>query len=200
VKSLQIDSEEAADLRDKEESISQTEDPLYAFVRNDSQDLIDNLGLTVYLQAHPVTLRMNHSKVTMVVGCGSRWLGNPSFTHPMPGQPGQFYATIGAGPVHRLLVSNLNRERDIQLWRNIFSATISPPGGTSDDDFIGQLIAADAKYPDNLPYAWFPTRNGRHYNSNGYASGILLFVTSSMPPRPPRTPGFRRPVPDQYFQ
>jgi hypothetical protein len=61
-----------------------------------------------------------------------------------------------AGPVHRLLVSAPNRPKDIQLWLNVFSATIPPPAGLSDDDFIGRLIDADARYPDNLPYAWFP--------------------------------------------
>jgi hypothetical protein len=101
--------------------------------------------------------------------------------------------------VHRLLVSGINRPRDIQLNRNIFSTTISAPAGISDDDFIGKLIAANAAYPNNLPYAWFPTKKGKRYNSNGYASGILLYVTGSMPPRPPRTPGFKKPVPAQDF-
>jgi RHS repeat-associated protein len=178
----------------------QTNDLLYVFVQNDPVNLIDELGLTVYLQAHPVAFGFNHSKVTMVVGCGSQWIGVAPFTNLMPGQSGQYYATIGAGPVHHLLVSDVNRLRDTQLWRNIFSTTISPPGGISDDDFIGQLLTADAKYPDNLPYAWFPTRNGRRYNSNSYASGILRFVTGSMPPQPPHTPGFRKPVPAQEFQ
>ena len=177
----------------------QTCDPLYVMVQNNPENLIDDLGLIVFLQAHPVTLRMNHSKVTMVVECGSRWMDSPHF-RPMPGQPGQQYATIGAGPRRRLLFSELNRPRDLQFWRDIFSVMIPPPSGITEDDFIGQLIAADTRYPDNLPYAWFPTGNGQHYNSNGYASGILLFVTDSMPPRPPRTPGFTHPVPSWDFE
>jgi len=172
---------------------------LYAFTKNDPIDNIDALGLEVYIQAHRVVPGFNHSKVTMIVGCGSRWVRVGPFTNALPGSSGQFYATIGAGPKQRLLVSELNRPRDIQLWRNLFSARVAPLGGASEDDFIGQLIAADARYPDNLPYAWFPTRHGRHYNSNGYASGILRFVTGSMPPRPPGTPGFRHPVPEHIF-
>ncbi|SPF36608.1 exported hypothetical protein [Candidatus Sulfotelmatobacter kueseliae] len=172
---------------------------LYGFTKNDPIDNIDAFGLTVYIQAHPVVAGFNHSKVTMVVECGSRWMGDSRF-HPMPGQSGQYYATIGAGPIHHLLVSGVNRPRDVQLWRNIFSARVPPPAGTSEDDFIGQLFTANSRYPNNLPYAWFPTRHGRHYNSNGYASGILLFVTGSMPPRPPKTPGFRHPVPAPDFQ
>jgi RHS repeat-associated protein len=146
-----------------------------------------------------VALGLNHSKVTMVVGCGSRWLGIPPFVNQMPDQSGNYYATIGAGPIHHMLVSGLNRPRDIQLSRNKFSAAIPDPAGMSDDDFIGKLIAANAAYPNNLPYVWFPTHKGKGYNSNGYASGILLYVTGSMPPRPPHTPGFTKPVPASDF-
>jgi len=177
----------------------QTSDLLYAFVQNNPANLIDDLGLTVYIQAHGVALGFNHSKVTMVVGCGSRWFGKTPFVNPMLDQSGNYYATIGAGPIHHMLVSGLNRQRDKQLWRNKFSALIPDPAGMSDDDFIGKLIAANAAYPNNLPYATFPTRKGKRYNSNGYASGILLYVTGSMPPRPPHTPGFKKPVPASEF-
>jgi hypothetical protein len=177
----------------------QTSDLLYAFVQNNPANLTDGLGLTVYIQAHGVAAGFNHSKVTMVVGCGSRWLGIPPFVNQMPNQLGNYYATIGAGPIHSMLVSGLNRPRDIQLWRNKFSVVIPDPTGMSDDDFISKLILANAAYPDNLPYVWFPTRYGKGYNSNSYASGILLYVTGSMPPRPPHTPGFNKPVPASDF-
>ena len=109
----------------------QTNDLLYVFVQNNPEDLTDDLGLTVYLQAHhvPLGLGFNHSKVTMVVGCWSRWLGRYPMVNPMPGQPGQYYGTIGAGPMHHKLTKGLNRKWDIRLQRNVFSTTISPPGG-----------------------------------------------------------------------
>ncbi len=195
----EVDSDDSGGVVTPDTGTDQTSDLLYVFVQNNPENLIDELGLTVYLQAHGVALGFNHSKVTMVVGCGSRWLGKPPFVLPMPGQPGNYYATIGAGPIHHMLVSGLNRPRDIQLQRNKFSTVISDPAGMSDDDFIGKLITANAAYPNDLPYALFPTKKGKRYNSNGYASGILLYVTGSMPPRPPHTPGFNKPVPASKF-
>jgi len=195
----EFDSDDSGDVVTPDTGTDQVSDLLYVFVQNNPENLIDELGLTVYLQARGVALGLNHSKVTMVVGCGSRWLGKPPFVNPMPNQPGYFYGTIGAGPIHHMLVSGLNRSRDIQLQRNKFSTVIPDPAGMSDDDFIGKLIAANAAYPNNLPYALFPTKKGKRYNSNGYASGILLYVTGSMPPRPPHTPGFNKPVPASEF-
>ncbi len=194
-----FDFDDTADGNTVGTATDQTPELLYAFVQNNPVNLIDELGLTVYIQAHGVALGINHSKVTMVVSCGSRWFGVAPFTNPMPYQVGQYYATIGAGPKNRLLKSGVNRERDVQLWRNKFSAVISDPAGMSDDEFIAKLIAANAAYPNNLPYALFPTRKSKRYNSNGYASGILLYVTGSMPPEPPRTPGFDKPVPASEF-
>jgi RHS repeat-associated protein len=197
----EFDSDDSGDVVTPDTGTDQVSDLLYVFVQNNPENLIDDLGLTVYLQAHhvPLGLGFNHSKVTMVVGCGSRWLGQYPFVNPMPGQPGEYYGTIGAGPVHHKLTKGLNRKWDIRLQRNVFSTTISPPGGLSDDDFIGKLLDANAQYKDDLPYVLFPTRKGKGYNSNGYASGILLYVTGSMPPRPPHTPGFNKPVPGSEF-
>ena len=68
----------------------------YAFVRNDPVDKIDILGLTVYLEAHPVALGMNHSKITLIVCSGSKFFNDYRFRHTT--QDGQHYATIGASP------------------------------------------------------------------------------------------------------
>ena len=46
---------------------------------------------------------------------------------------------------------------------------------------------------------YFQRAEAKGYNSNGYVSGILLHVTGSMPPRPPHTPGFNKPVPASEF-
>jgi hypothetical protein len=51
----------------------------------------------------------------------------------------------------------------------------------------------------HLHSCMFPTCKGKRYNSNGYASGILRYLTGSMLPRPPHTPGFNKPVPASEF-
>jgi RHS repeat-associated protein len=175
----------------------------YVFVRNDAVNKIDWDGLLVLLEAHGVTgTPFNHSKITLMVDCPSKFFNDPRFQN-IAGSGGLHYATVGAGPgsvpYTAFLVSGVNRPRDVQRWRNVYSAVVPDPAGMTDDAFIQLILDTNAKYDDEAWYDFFPQDDEDGYNSNGYASGVLLITTGSIPPAPPRTPGYHHPVPKRYF-
>ena len=183
--------------------------PTYVFVQNNAINQINWLGLLVLLEAHPVAAGFNHSKVTLMVNCDSKYWKDPRFNH-IAGHGGLEFATIGAGPEGPTvnppsklghLISGINRPRDINRDNNISSYRIPAPNGWSEDDFIEHLLRANSYYNNQAWYALFPNEGDpNHNNSNGYASGILRLVTHVMPPQPPNTPGFQHFVPRRYFR
>ncbi|MBI2927417.1 MAG: hypothetical protein HYY24_17105 [Verrucomicrobia bacterium] len=172
--------------------------PLYEFAGNTPIIVTDSLGLEVLLETHPVAFGFNHSKVTIIPKCQSRWQNDPRFKNKT--SDGRVYATIGAGPNYQLyLVSDIDRPNDINRDHNNYSSEISPPNGMTEDPFIDLLFKTDAQYKDNLSYEPFADGPGA-YNSNSYVSGFLNAATGSSPSQPPNTPGFQKPVPKQNFQ
>ena len=113
------------------------------------------------------------------------------------------YATIGAGPVWGSLVSDTNRESDIEPHEP--GIPILPPGDMSEDAFINLMLKTDRDYLDDLnydflPHAAVPYRGiGPSYNSNSYIAGLLRAVGVGAPELPVSTPGYRLPVPTRRF-
>lgn len=68
---------------------------------------------------------------------------------------------------------------------------------------IADLLAKDAAYGDNLPYACFPDNNPEYYNSNSFAAGLLSVTGLPRPSEPDaygnKFPGWRKPVPADAF-
>jgi hypothetical protein len=176
----------------------------YLFVNNNAVGAVDVYGLLVLLEAHPVPgTGHNHSKITLMVNCSSRYYSDPRFNHTA-GTGALHFATIGAGPGRYsypwwLLIKGIDRPRDVDRSHNVFSTVIQPPSGLSDDDFIALLLHENSIYNNEAHYALLPRNHRNLYNSNGYASALLLWTIGVMAPRPPSTPGFDHPVPRYYF-
>ena len=182
---------------------------LYGFVRNNSNNYFDQLGLLVLLESHPVALGENHSFITLMVNCSSKYYNTATFKKHKAGTGGLQFITIGAGPSIGLsgrLINGVNRPRDVDRSTVNSSTVIPNPSGLTDDAFIELIMNTDAKYNELANYAAFPVGDDpvhpslSAFNSNGYASGVLRIATGSMPPRPPSTPGFDKPVPLRYFK
>ncbi|MCG3145798.1 MAG: hypothetical protein HONDAALG_03474 [Gammaproteobacteria bacterium] len=153
----------------------------------------DVFGLDVLQQSHPVALGQNHAKLLLVPINQDRWRGDPRFNNVLP--DGRRYAALGAGPEDGYLVSNFNRERDIQLDHNVSSEACPVPDRYgSEDQLIEALLAIDKAYGDRADYEWFPSRFSDGYNSNSYISGLLRAAGVDMP-APPSTPGYDKPLP-----
>jgi hypothetical protein len=163
----------------------------------------DMLGLLIFLETHPIPpTPLNHSKITMIVDCQSRFFDDVRFRTNFAGLGDLRYATIGAGPedLGTTLVSNINRERDRNRSINNFSEPISLLVGSAQDDLIQRFFDNDARYNDNARYIFFPSPDLDAYNSNGYASGLLILTLGGIPiHQPPRTPGYEKPVPRRFF-
>ncbi|MCW5552481.1 MAG: RHS repeat-associated core domain-containing protein [Verrucomicrobiae bacterium] len=172
---------------------------LYGAIRNNPVNLLDLFGLEVCLETHPVKLKLNHSKITIIPENQEKWKDDSRFKNNKT-KDGRFYATIGAGPEGRLrLVSNVNRQTDIDRTNNNFSKKIHVPNKMTEDEFIQKLFDTDAKYKDDLRY-WPIPSDPNEYNSNSYVSGLLSVVAENLPKQPPGTPGYTKPVPAKCFE
>jgi hypothetical protein len=66
--------------------------------------------------------------------------------------------------------------------------------------YWAQLVAADLRYPDNLPYDSIPSIGEAGYNSNGYSHGLIR-ATGGVPSIDmTRFVGGEKPVPAAYFR
>jgi RHS repeat-associated protein len=175
----------------------------YTYVLNNPLSYIDPYGLEIFLQTHPVSAGQNHSKLTMIPNYQAAYINDPRFDHVLP--DGRRYATLGAGPegfLAEALVSNRNRERDLQMKHNNYSTSIYGSMCPSDDyekEMIDRAFMLDSKFPDNLDYDFFPNGYMDGYNSNSYISGLTQAMGVPMA-QPPSTPGFQKPVPLSAFK
>src|SRR5438094_76618 len=111
------------------------------------------------LETHPVSAGFNHSKITLMVDCHSKFWNDARFTSVASAN--LRYATVGAGPSFGpwgKLVSGINRPRDRDRSHNNYSAVIGPRVGTpgyqaADDMLIGLLLAKNSRYNNKADYA-----------------------------------------------
>jgi hypothetical protein len=66
--------------------------------------------------------------------------------------------------------------------------------GTSDTQFINEIIQASKQYDNNEIYFPFPDAFGLTYNSNSYVSGVLEAAGAHPPTLPKYAPGYSRPL------
>jgi RHS repeat-associated protein len=170
----------------------------YGYVYQNPLSYIDPYGLDVLHEAHPVALGMDHSKVTIIPDNQARYANDPRFNNVK--DDGRRYATVGAGPEDGNLVSNLNRERDLNLDHNVYSEECPLPNDLdNEDDFIDRLFELERRYRDNIDYELFPNRFSDGNNSNSYVNGLLRAAGVEMP-SPPTSPGYDKPVPAEAFE
>lgn len=171
----------------------------YAYCLNNPYKYVDPDGREVRLETHEVFFGFNHSKVTIIPDNQAKWKKDERFKNNKTAD-GRYYATLGAGPEHGNLVSDTIRKKDVNRVENTYSAVVNLPPDMKEDDFITLLFNTDRKYKDRLDYDIFPSKVFDGYNSNGYASGLIKATTGTMPPQPPDTPGFNKPVPESSFK
>ncbi len=170
---------------------------IYGYVGNNPINYVDPLGLEVNLYTHTVFPPFQHSNLRLYPDYPENFPQNLLQTDP---NDGRAYIALGAGPQDGDLVSDPNRPKDLANRPNHYKYTIPSPPCESNDDFINNLLDADAAYQDNLNYHLFPGIRGG-YNSNSYIDGLLHATTRNYYPKPsPFTPGWNTPVPDQQFQ
>ena len=157
---------------------------------------VDPFGLEILVQAHPVAFGMDHAKLTIIPDNQARYQSDPRFSNTL--SDGRRYATIGAGPIDGLLVSGINRPRDIQLWRNNYSDFCELPSGQSEDDVIDQLFDSVDNYDNSVDYDFFPSMQDGH-NSNSFVRG-LMNATGLRGKLPISTEGAYQPVPQEEFK
>lgn len=112
---------------------------------------------------------------------------------------GNHYATLGAGPMDGKLVSNLNRDTDIDRPK-VETITLDLKG-RDEDAVITDLFEAYLNYQDDAGYALFPKKEdeGSGHNSNSYVSGLLKAIRLDPPDVKSNTPGYDKPLPDINF-
>ena len=122
----------------------------------------------------------------------------------------------------------VNRRRDIDITNKSWeSANLVPK--ELDDFYINKLLALNAGYDNKLNYELFPDRTDKNYNSNSYVAGLLASanIKTDILPKVPiiitaedlqdygddfplkpgfyftiskySTPGYKKPVPSEYF-
>lgn len=160
----------------------------------------DPLGLEILIQAHPVALGLDHTKLTLIPNDQARWKNHPHFKNRLP--DGRAFATMGAGPEQGRLVSEINRERDVKFvlnGGNTFSEQcVNFDQSRSENELIEALLIADSKYADHLDYEYFPGSFSNGHNSNSYVSGLLR-AAGFFPHGTSYTPGYGKPVPASEF-
>jgi hypothetical protein len=155
----------------------------------------------VRLQWHNVVPGQYHTLLRITPANQEAYAQDPRFRNI--DDQGRRYATIGAGPVWGSLVSDANRENDIEPHEP--GLPIPPPGGMSEDAFINLMLKADRDYVDDLNYDFLPHPAvpyrgiGPSYNSNSYIAGLLRAVGVGAPKLPVSTPGYNLPVSPRSF-
>jgi hypothetical protein len=94
------------------------------------------------------------------------------------------------------LVSQVNWPSDHPSMMMTMGTVASPVGSAL---YWTRLIAADARYRDNLVYDAVPTLGDAGYNSNGYVNGIVRATGGTPSIDLTRFVGGEKPVPPQMF-
>jgi hypothetical protein len=136
----------------------------------------------------------SHASIRITPKDQDHWASNPRF---QKGADGKVFTTLGAGPQPCLpqgacLVSDANRPTDAVPHSGNTGVDL---GGRDENEVIGELIRADARYGDNLLYDPLPQTNGHGFNSNSYVSGVLRAAGLSVPaPVGVSLPGWAKPI------
>jgi RHS repeat-associated protein len=201
----------------------------YAYVAGNPLQLIDSLGLDVFLAANvaanptgyltsPTSLHLSLQLIPNDPGvfANAPGFGNmPSgeFGSTLSGQP--FGDPTTASSVGNLFPDPVTNNFPFGLLRGVqnypanmpsqtpFRLRVSPPCGMTDTQFINALLGAFGSYNNNLPYSTFPSAAAGTYNSNSLVAGILA-ATGKKPPALSlapffQVPGYNRPVPLPSF-
>jgi RHS repeat-associated protein len=176
---------------------------LYTYVMGDPLNATDPDGREIRLQSQNVVPGLgNHAKVTMIPENQAKYKHDPRFQNIAP--DGRRFATLGAGPDRwGALVSAPNRDINdvtaVVLNDHTSDEGLQIPGG-DEDAMIEKLFELDANYNDREFYTFFPSAFNGRFNSNSYASGLLLAAGFTNFPPPPNAPGFDRPMPSSVFK
>ena len=179
---------------------------LHAMQRGLAGHSTDSPRVEVRLHTHPVIARRGHAYLLIASAGHPAFEDDPRFANLLP--DGRRFATLGAGPrdmqpFFSTLVSDVNRAWDTtSLLPDTYDAGIQHPdvvgGRATEREVIERLFAADATYDDATDYDMVPFRWSSGYNSNSYISGLLA-ATGWTVARPPRVPGWGKPLPKEAF-
>ena len=166
----------------------------------------DDHLIEVRLHTHPVFMGRGHAYLLIASDDHPAFRRDERFAHLLP--DGRRYATLGAGPKNMnpffsTLESRVNRFFDANpLLPDTYDAGIQHPdvlaGLATEREVVERLFAADARYSDMTDYDMVPFRWSGGYNSNSYLSGLLA-ATGWEATKPPRVPGWTKPLPPSAF-
>ncbi|KAA0248672.1 hypothetical protein FBQ97_21440, partial [Acidobacteria bacterium ACD] len=178
----------------------------YTYARNNPLKYVDPDGREIYAAVQhvgniPFRGSAYHVAIVIVPRDQNRWAGHKPFTMGNERK----YGTLGAGPSGvppflGRLESNENRKRDANPSPDVKVEWAEVDlKGRDENEVIEDLLAADRGYQDNLNYDLFPKLGTDGYNSNSYASGLLLAVGVMPPLMSVAVPGYDKPVPASAF-
>ena len=171
---------------------------------------VRNPGVGIFAKSHLVQwpLNFHHVSIRITPSAQSLWLSTlPNAMLPVDDYGNHFF-TLGAGTAagdtsllcSGTLSKGVDREHDVaDLPLNLERLPIH---GLLENGLITALIDHYQNYPDDLPYACFPEIFPGTYNSNSFASGLLISVGAPLPLFPIRgttLPGWPTPVPRSKF-
>jgi hypothetical protein len=182
----------------------------YGFASRQRNLQMRNPGRGIFAKSHAVTAAMTFQHISIrIAPTFQDYWKNLLPSYPVhQDQYGNYFMTIGAGTADGdtsifctgTLIKGINRDKDV---------TVPPikleklPVGTLDEiRLTNDLIAYYNNYQDDLPYACVPEANVGKYNSNSFASGLLLRSGAPLPLFPIRgtlAPGWSTPVPPWKF-
>ncbi len=179
----------------------------YSYAGNSPMVATDSNGREIVLQVQKVAGNNFHASVRIEPKDQASYAADPRFSQVNP-STGRRFATLGAGPdlggslynsgPPSWLKSDVNRERDADMNIKVEQRSLDL-GGRDENSVIGDLFSADRNYSDNAKYSLFPAGFSDSYNSNSYASGLLLAVELALPEMQSNLPGFDKPLPEQEF-
>jgi len=183
----------------------------YTYAANNPIKYTDPDGREIFVQVHRVVaagVRTSsfHTSVRIEPNDQERFRGDRRFVQGNP-RTGRLYATLGAGSEGGRLVSNVNRDTDVDLTTKTEEVRLNL-AGRNENEVIDALFAADSSYGDNLDYDTFPADAGDRSalvaddgsNSNSYTSGVVTAVGLTPPVLQSNTPGYDQPVPEEEFE
>ena len=166
---------------------------------------------SIWLKSHEV-LKSGDHHTSVVVFPGDETELREDEVELLTTDSGQNYFTLGAGPSWNRLVSDTNREKDVDLATTVESFKLDL-GDRSVDNVARSLLEAQQAYEatvadDSLDYDLWPRPEGTRnffwpddsHNSNSFTRGLLNAVGIPAPELTRPAPGFDVPVPTAFFE